>query len=388
MTAPPRAGVLFLLAAGAGLSAANLYYNQPMLGLLAEAFGEPPGRVGLVPMLTQAGYAAGILGFAPLGDRLDRRRVILVKAAALAVALALTGAAPSFAALLAGSFFVGLLSTIAQDFVPAAAALAPPASSGRVVGRVMTGLLTGILLSRVISGWVGAHPGWRTMFFGASAVTVVLTAVAARALPRFEPTTSARYFSLLASIAGLAARMSPLRRAALAQGLLSVAFSGFWTTLALVLRAPPFELGSEIAGAFGLAGAAGALGASLFGGLADRRGPEAVIRVGAALVIGSFLLMGLVQGSLVVLALGALAFDLGTSGALIGHQTVIYGLEPAARSRTNAVLVTSMFIGMAAGSLLASQAFGRFGWSGVCALGAGSGALALALRLMPARGVE
>ncbi len=382
MTVPaPRPGVLFLLALGAGLSAANLYYNQPMLGLLAQSFEVSPGRVGLVPMLTQAGYAIGILGFAPLGDRLDRRRVIVVKALALVGALALTGAAPSFGALLLGSFLVGLLSTIAQDFVPAAAAVAPPAARGRIVGRVMTGLLTGILLSRVISGSVGARFGWRAMFFGAAIATALLAVVCARALPRFPPTTEASYGELLASIARLLRDMRPLRRAAIAQALLSVAFSGFWSTLALVLRAPPFELGSEVAGAFGLAGAAGALGASVFGGLSDRRGPEAVIRAGAALVIASFVGMGLLPGSLVAIVIGTLAFDLGTSGALIGHQTIIYGLDPAARSRTNAALVTSMFLGMATGSFLASHAFGRFGFAGVCVLAAGAAGAALLVRL-------
>ncbi len=380
-TSPPRSGVLFLLALGAGLSAANLYYNQPMLGLLAQAFAVSPERVGLVPMLTQAGYAIGILGFAPLGDRLDRRRVIVTKAVALVGALAFTGAAPSFGALLLGSFLIGLLSTIAQDFVPAAAAIAPPASRGRIVGRVMTGLLTGILLSRVISGSVGARFGWRAMFFGAAIAIALLAAVSARKLPRFLPTTDATYAELLASMARLLRDMRPLRRAALAQALLSVAFSGFWSTLALALRAPPFELGSEVAGAFGLAGAAGALGASVFGGLSDRRGPEAVIRAGAGLVIVSFAGMAIFRESLVALVAGALAFDLGTSGALIGHQTIIYGLDPAARSRTNAALVTSMFLGMATGSFLASHAFARYGWAGVCVLGAAAASAALVVRL-------
>lgn len=385
-TPPPRPGVLFLLAVGAGLSAANLYYNQPMLGLLAQAFDVAPARVGLVPMLTQAGYAIGILGFAPLGDRLDRRRVIVVKALALVGALALTGAAPTFAVLLVGSFLVGLLSTIAQDFVPAAAAIAPPASRGRIVGRVMTGLLTGILLSRVISGSVGARFGWRAMFFAAALTIAALAVVSARALPPFPPTTTASYGDLLASIARLLRDMRPLRRAALAQALLSIAFSGFWSTLALVLRAPPFEMGSEVAGAFGLAGAAGALGAAVFGGLSDRRGPEAVIRAGALLVVVSFVGMALFRGSLVALVVGTLAFDLGTSGALIGHQTIIYGLDPAARSRTNAALVTSMFLGMAAGSFLASLAFARLGAGGVHALGAIAASAALLVRLTGGQG--
>jgi predicted MFS family arabinose efflux permease len=378
---PPPSFVLLLLAMGAGLSAANLYYNQPMLGLLAQAFETTEGRVGLVPMATQAGYAIGILGFAPLGDRYERSRVIIVKAIILVAALAMVGLAPTFEVLVFGSFLVGLFATIAQDFVPAAAAIAPAESRGKVVGRVMTGLLTGILLSRVVSGAAGARFGWRAMFLSAAVVMALFTVVCARTLPRFPPTTREPYGRLLASTIGLVRANPELRRAALAQALISISFSGYWSTLALALRAPPFHLGSAVAGTFGLAGAAGAIGASVFGPLADRKGPESVIRIGAGLVALAFAFMAAWQGSLVALAVGAIVFDLGVSGTLIGHQTVVYGLDPAARSRLNAVLVTSMFLGMAAGSFVASQLLGRFGWVSVCLLGAGGALACLAVRL-------
>lgn len=382
---PPSTFVLVLLAMGAGLSAANLYYNQPMLGLLAQAFQTTEGRIGLVPMATQAGYAIGILGFAPLGDRFERSRVIAIKGVVLVAALAIAGLAPTFEVLVAGSFLIGLFATIAQDFVPAAAAIAPPESRGKIVGRVMTGLLTGILLSRVVSGAAGARFGWRAMFLAAAVVMALFVVVCARTLPRFPPTTSEPYGRLLASTAGLVRANPELRRAALAQAFLSIAFSGYWSTLALALRAPPFHLGSAVAGTFGLAGAAGAIGASVFGPLADKRGPESVIRLGSALVAAAFAFMAAWQGSLFALALGAIVFDLGVSGALIGHQTIVYGLDPAARSRLNAVLVTSMFLGMAMGAFLASQILVRFGWFGVCVLGALSAAACLVVRVTGGR---
>lgn len=381
MTVEPSSSfVLVLLAVGAGLSAANLYYNQPMLGLLAQAFETTEGRVGLVPMATQAGYALGILGFAPLGDRFERSRVITIKGVVLVSALAMVGLAPTFEVLVAGSFLVGSFATIAQDFVPAAAAIAPPESRGKVVGRVMTGLLTGILLSRVVSGAAGARFGWRATFLAAAVVMAAFVALCARALPPFPPTTNEPYGRLLASTVGLVRANPELRRAALAQALLSIAFSAYWSTLALALRAPPFHLGSAVAGTFGLVGAAGAVGASVFGPLADRRGPESVIRLGASLVAAAFAFMAAWQGSLFALALGAMVFDLGASGALIGHQTVVYGLDPAARSRLNAVLVTSMFLGMAAGAFFGSQLLARFGWTSVCVLGALSAVACLVVR--------
>ncbi|MEP7124090.1 MAG: MFS transporter [Byssovorax sp.] len=372
-----------LFAIGAGVSVAGLYYNQPILGAMAATLGATPGQIGLVPMLTQLGYAAGILLFAPLGDRLDRRRVIVVKLVALAAALTLAGLASSVWILATASLAIGLLATTAQDFVPAAAALAPPAARGKTVGSVMTGLLLGILLSRVVSGAISDRFGWRAVFFGAAASVTVLAVASATRLPTFAPSATASYGSLLRSIAVLARDVAPLRRAALVQSLLSLAFSGFWSTLALALAAPPYHLGSTAAGLFGLAGAAGAVVAPLAGATADKRGPATVIRIGAALVIASFLTMALLPGSLAVLIGGTVAFDLGVQACLISHQTIVYSLDPAARSRLNAVLVSSMFLGMSAGAAIASQVLARYGWSGVMLLGAAASTLALVVRSLP-----
>ncbi|SDP90347.1 Predicted arabinose efflux permease, MFS family [Rhodoferax sp. OV413] len=383
-TAVLPGGLVLLLAAGAGLAAAALYYAQPMLGVLGSEFNATPGAIGLVPTLTQLGYALGLILLAPLGDRFDRRRIILGKAAVLTLALLLAAAAPSIQVLLVASLVIGVSATLAQDIVPAAATLAPEASRGKTVGTVMTGLLLGILLSRVVSGFVAEHAGWRGMFVVAALSIALLGLAIWRGLPRFKGTTQMPYLALMASLFTLLQRYSGLRRAALAQGLLSVAFSAFWSTLAVMLHAAPFHLGSAAAGAFGLAGAAGALVAPMAGRVADRKGPEVVTRLGAGLVVIAFLAMAVGDGPLWLIAAGAVVFDLGVQASLIAHQTIVYGLEPAARSRLNAVLMGSMFIGMASGAWLGSQALAQWGWQGVCGLAALAGTAALAVRLWPA----
>ena len=253
----------------------------------------------------------------------------------------------------------------------------------------MTGLLLGILLSRVVSGFVAEHAGWRGMFVVAALSIALLGVAVWRGLPRFVPTTQLSYLVLMGTLGALWKRHSGLRRAALAQGLLAVAFSAFWSTLAVMLHAAPFHLGSAAAGAFGLAGAAGALIAPMAGRMADRKGPEVVTRIGAALVVAAFLAMALgeVGGSspLWLIALGAVVFDLGVQACLIAHQTIVYSLEPAARSRLNAVLMGGMFIGMASGAWLGSLALGRFGWQGVCGLAALAAFAALLVRVWPQR---
>ena len=244
----------------------------------------------------------------------------------------------------------------------------------------MTGLLLGILLSRVVAGLVAEHAGWRAMFV-ASAVSIALLGLALwRGLPRFASTTKLPYTALLGSLGSLWLRYPALRRAALAQGLLSVGFSAFWSTLAVMLHAAPYHLGSSAAGAFGLAGA---LAAPLAGRLADRKGPELVTRLGAGLMVASFTAMAIGDGPLWLIAVGAVGFDLGVQATLIAHQTLVYSLEPAARSRLNAVLFTGMFTGMASGAWLGSQVFAQWGWQGVCTMAALTGGAALAVRMWP-----
>jgi len=376
--------LVFTLAAGAGLSVASIYYSQPMLDIISKQFNAGIGAVGMVPMLTQAGYALGILLLAPLGDRHDRRTIIFIKGLLLVAALLLCGFSGGLSALLVASFITGLTATVAQDIVPASAALAAERSRGKTVGTVMTGLLVGILLSRVVSGVVAEYFGWRTMYMIAALAVLLITLTLWRVLPRFVPGTSVSYPRLLLSLVHLWRHHQTLRRAALAQGLLSIAFSAFWSTLALMLS-DRFHLDSAVAGAFGLAGAAGAMAAPLAGSFADRIGPARVTQAGAALVTISFALMFLLPllpmpAQLALIVVCTIGFDLGVQATLVAHQTLVYGLAPEARSRLNALLFTVVFIGMATGAALGSLALAHWGWNGVVALATLAGAAALAVR--------
>ncbi|SEK98131.1 Predicted arabinose efflux permease, MFS family [Pseudoxanthomonas sp. GM95] len=388
-TALPRSLVL-LLAIGAGMSVASLYYSQPMLGVLAGDLHTSSQLAGWVPTLNQLGYALGILLCAPLGDRYDRRTVILVKCALLTLALLAGALSPGLPALLGASLAIGVIATVAQDFVPAAATLAPVEQRGRIVGTVMTGLLLGILLSRVGAGLISGLWGWRAVYFVAALGMAAVGIASWRRLPRFQPTTTLHYGALLGSLAQLWKQHPALRRATLAQGVLAIGFSAFWSTLAIRLHDAPFHLGSTAAGAFGLAGAAGAIAAPLAGRIADRRGPELVTRLGAALAAVSFIAMALgaslpVNAQLVVLVLGTIGFDLGVQATLVSHQTIVYGIDPGARSRLNALLFTGMFLGMSAGAALGSLALSHLGWVGVLGLATVTSLAALAVRLLPRR---
>ncbi|VUS77945.1 MFS transporter [Klebsiella spallanzanii] len=378
--------VIFILALGAGFSVASIYYAQPLLPLMGANLHLSVEGMGLVPTLTQAGYALGILFLLPLGDRHDRRKLILMKSAALAVLLLLCSFTGQLTSLLIISLLIGMAATMAQDIVPAAAILAPAGKQGKMVGTVMTGLLLGILLSRTVSGLVGAIFGWRVMYQAAAVSIALIGLVMWRVLPRFEIHSTLSYPQLMRSMAHLWKRYPALRRAAFAQGFLSIAFSAFWSTLAVMLLAH-YQMGSAVAGGFGIAGAAGALAAPLAGGLADKFGAEKVTQMGAALVTISFALMFLLpalppHGQLILIAISAIGFDLGLQSSLVAHQNLVYGLEPQARGRLNALLFTGVFIGMSLGSVLGSKLYVIAGWSGVVTLAVISGAIALGIRLL------
>lgn len=370
-------GLTFALAAGAGVAVANIYYNQPMLGLIS---GEVGPDAGWIPPVTQFGYAAGLFLLVPLADGMERRRLIFISFILLAAALALAALAPGVGLMLVAALLVGLFSTVAQQILPLAAHLAAPARRGATVGTVMAGLLTGILLSRTLAGLVASAAGWRAMFWLAVPLALGMAALLRWRLPHTAPEQPLAYGAALRSLGRLWREFPALRRASLTQALLFAGFSAFWSVLALRLQAPPFGFGPDIAGLFGILGLIGIAAAPLAGRSADRRGPGPVILVGTGLVLLSWLLFGLLPG-MAGLVLGVLVLDFALQAVLVAHQHLVYALRPAARARLNTLFMGSMFLGGAAGSAAGLALWDRAGWSGLCLLGGGLALIAALVQI-------
>jgi predicted MFS family arabinose efflux permease len=369
---------LAAMAVGCGLAVANLYYAQPLLAEMGREFGVPDRRMGLVAMLSQAGYAAGLLLFVPLGDRLERRSFVLAMLGASAVALIGVAAAPSFAGLAVASLAVGITTIAPQLLVPFAAHLAGPEERGRVVGTVMSGLLVGILAARTVSGVVGEMLGWRAMYVLAAALMIGLTGALRRSLPRSEPEHAGMsYLGLLRSIGGLLRDEPVLRQSCLFGAMGFGAFSAFWTTLAFHLAGPPFHYPSGVIGMFGLVGIVGALAASAAGRLADRQSPRRAIGAGLACILLAYGVLSTAGGTLLGMIAGVILLDLGAQGAHISNQSRIYAVRPEARSRMNTAYMVTSFIGGAAGSYAGAWGWSLADWGGVCLVGAAMTALGL-----------
>ena len=366
-----------LLAVASGLAVANLYYAQPLLDTIARDLGVSSGAAGLLVTATQLGYVGGLLFLVPLGDLLERRRLVSRLLAVDAVALALVATAPDFGVLTVALLCVGVSSVIAQILIPFASTLAAEGERGRVVGRVMSGVLIGILGARVVSGIVAEVGGWRLIFALASVAMLVLALVLRRALPLTRPPEQLPYPQLLRSI-GTIVREEPVLRRRMALGALSMAsFSILWTSIAFLLAGPPYGYGEGVIGLFSLAGLAGAGIASFAGRVADRGHVRAGTGCAAGAVLAGWGLLAFGEQSVLAVIAGLVVLDLGVQGMQILNQSTIYRLRPEARSRLTTAYITAYFFGAVSGSALASLAWSRGGWGAVTALGGAVAAVGL-----------
>jgi predicted MFS family arabinose efflux permease len=355
--------LLFAVAGGAAVG--NLYWAQPLLADIARSLHVSAGAAGLLVTLTQIGYAVGIFLIVPLGDTLNRRRLIPMVMVASAVALLASALAPSYAVLLVTLAAVGVTAVTGQLLVPLASDLACEEERGRVVGLIASGILIGILASRTISGLVADAFGWRSIYFAAAALTFALACVLARLLPAIPARPRVAYAALLRSVFSTVRKHRPVQLTLVIGPIVFAVFMMFWTALTFLLSAPPFSYSVRDIGFVGLAELAGAIAAQRAGRIHDRGWSVPATGAALLLVLVAIVLAAVGKHSLVVLLLAIVLFDIAIQGINILNQTRIFAVDPAARSRLNTAFVVSNFIGGAIGSTLAGILWQHGGWSPV-----------------------
>lgn len=345
------------MAACTGLIVANLYYCQPLIVLIAEEFKITETNAGTIAYLTQAGYAIGLFFMVPLGDKIERKKQILITTFASIIALIIAATAKSFLVLEIASFLIGVTSIVPQLILPLAASLSQPEKRGKVVGTIMSGLLVGILLSRTLSGFIGEIWGWRSMFWIAAGICLLLFFVIQKQFPYNKPNFQGSYGKLIGSLFTLIRTQPLLREATLINMFCFAQFGAFWTTMVLLLSKEPFSFNSATIGLFGIIGASGALAAPLVGKLGDKGNSRVAVGYGCLMMLASFIVFYFSETSIIGIVIGIILIDIGLQGVHISNQTRVYSLLPEARNRMNTVYMSFSFLGTALGS-----AYGLFLW--------------------------
>lgn len=386
--APLPSHTLVLMAAACGLCAGANYFNQPLLHSMAQELGVNDAQAASTVTLAQVSYALGLLLLVPLGDMLERRRLVLALMGLAATGMllsGLSGATHSFALLVLGTGMTGLFSVAAQVLVPMAASFAAPGTGGRAVGLVMSGLLVGILAARSVAGVLSGLAGWNAVYWVGAVATLAIAVLLARALPSAPPATRLGYGQVLRSLGQLLRQHPRLRSRALIGGLGFATVSVLFSTMALLLAGPAYGFSDTQIGLIGIVGIAGALMANMAGRLADQGREQSATLAGAVLMLVGWALLWLGGHSLWAFLLGFLVVDGALQALHISNQNVVYALAPEARSRLNAVYMTTYFIGAASGSAAGAWMWLHAGWGGTSLAGGALGLLTLAVVLWDRR---
>lgn len=359
------ASLLWTLAIIAGISVANLYYNQPLLNRISRDLQTSEFTANLIAMITQIGYAIGLLFIIPLGDLFKRKTIILINFTVLVVSL-LT---PYIHLILFASLLTGICSVMPQIFIPIAAQFSTPETKGKNVGMIVSGLLTGILASRVVSGIIGEYLGWRFIFFVAAGMMVICVIIIMRVLPDMPCNFKGRYSDLMKSLFSLVMEYPQLRISSLRAGIAFGSFLALWTSLAFKMEQAPFFAGNNIVGLLGLCGIAGALTASYIGNYVQVLGVKRLNYIGCGLIFAAWFSLYSGQNSYVGIIIGIFIIDIGMQCIQLSNQTTIFSLNPKAANRINTIFMTTYFIGGSIGTLLAGIFWHWFGWQGVVGTG-------------------
>lgn len=361
--------LLWTLAIVAGVTVANLYYNQPLLNMVRDELDISDFQANLISMITQVGYALGLLFIVPLGDLYQRKYIIVTNFSLLIVSLLVMAVSTSIYVIWAAALFTGICSVIPQIFIPIASQFSRPEHKGRNVGIVVSGLLTGILVSRVVSGFIGEMFGWREMYYIAAGMMVACGIVVMRVLPPIQPTFQGSYKGLMASLVSLLREYPELRIYSLRSALAFGSVLAMWSCLAFKMSGAPFYAGSDVIGLLGMCGVAGVLSASFVGRYVKRIGVTRLNVIGCGAMLLAWWLMSWGENSYACIIAGIIVIDIGMQCIQLSNQTSVFELCPKASNRINTIFMTTYFIGGSLGTFLAGTCWQSAGWHGVVATG-------------------
>ncbi|MER2042804.1 MAG: MFS transporter [Pantoea agglomerans] len=361
--------MIFLFSLTSALAVANVYSAQPLLESIAASLQVSPGTIGTVVTATQSGYALGLIFLVPLGDCVNRKKLVITQLLLSVLALIIAAVAPDLMTLLCAMLLVGLMAVVTQLMVAWAAMLASPEQRGQVVGSVTSGIVIGILLARFVSGMIADLAGWRAVYLTAACLLLLISLILAKVLPATAGQTQrTSYPHLLLSVFRLFLTEPQLRKRGILALLIFAAFSMLWSSMVLPLTA--LSLSHTQTGMFGLAGLAGALAASRAGAWADLGLGQRATGLALALLTFSWLPIAALQTSLLLLIFGVILLDFAVQTVHVINQSLIVAARPEAASRLVGTYMCFYSLGSALGAIAATQLYTHWGWQAVCYAGA------------------
>lgn len=361
--------LLLILAIISGLAVANLYYNQPLLNDICRDLKVSEFTANLIPMVTQIGYALGLLFIIPLGDLYSRRRIIVINFSLLSISMLSIALSESIWFVLASSLVTGICSVMPQIFIPIASQFSRPEDKSKNIGILVSGLLTGILGSRVISGIVGEYWGWRTMYYLAAVIMFVCIFIVLRVIPDMSVNYKGTYKDLMHSLFTIFRQRPDIRLSSLRAGLCFGSFLALWACLAFKLSGAPLYAGNNVIGLLGLCGVAGALTASIVGRYVRILGVKRLNYIGCMIIMFSWAIMYVFQDTYLGFITGIMLIDIGMQCIQLSNQTYVLTSVPNAANRVNTIFMTTYFVGGALGTFLAGLFWQEMQWDGVVIVG-------------------
>ena len=361
--------LLLILAIISGLAVANLYYNQPLLNNICRDLRVSEFTANLIPMVTQIGYALGLLFIIPLGDLYSRRRIIVINFSLLSISMLSIALSESIWFVLASSLVTGICSVMPQIFIPIASQFSRPEDKSKNVGILVSGLLTGILGSRVISGMVGEYWGWRTMYYLAAVIMFVCIFIVLKVIPDMSVNYKGTYKDLMHSLLTIFRQRPDIRLSSLRAGLCFGSFLALWACLAFKLSGAPLYAGNNVIGLLGLCGVAGALTASIVGRYVRILGVKRLNYIGCMIIMFSWAIMYIFQDTYLGFIIGIMLIDIGMQCIQLSNQTYVLTSVPNAANRVNTIFMTTYFVGGALGTFLAGLFWQEMQWEGVVTVG-------------------
>lgn len=361
--------LVFLMAFAIGVTIASNYYAQPLLHSITHDLNIAVEHAGSIIMAAQFSYAVGLLFITPLGDKFERKHLIIILMVLSTCGLIVSALSKNLWMLIIGTSMTGLFSTVAQVLIPFAATLAKPEHRGKIVGTLMSGMLLGILLGRAFAGAISTIADWHYVYWIATGIMVIVTLLLWSSLPTYRNTININYFQLLWSISSLYKQEPILRIRSLLAVISFALFSLLWTPLAFLLSNDPYHYSDFIIGLFGIAGAAGALGSPIVGRLSDKGKGWLATTIGLCLLLLSWLPLSFAQYSIIALILGVVILDFSVQVTHVSNMSAIYQIRPEARSRMNTGYMVCYFIGGMLGSVGSTYLFSHYGWIAIVVTG-------------------